>query len=163
MLIDPHPLADDRGLADDDTGAMVDEEMPPDSRARMDIDPGPLIGEFGDHPCHDRRAQLVQLMRDTVMQAGDGAGIAEQDLVDAARGGIGQKRRLDIAVDQFAHLRQRRTEQPRHQRRLFWRKGRVDILLPIGQLGADLAFQRGQRGEQFGRDKAILLLRRPRK
>ena len=36
-LIQPNTLADDRGLADDDSGAVIDEEVSPDVRGRMNV------------------------------------------------------------------------------------------------------------------------------
>ena len=36
-LIQPNTLADDRGLADNDSGAVIDEEVSPDVRGRMNV------------------------------------------------------------------------------------------------------------------------------
>ena len=160
MLIQAHAGADDRGFADNDAGAMVDEEARADRRAGVDVDPSTLVGELGNHARDDRRTQIVQLVRDTMMQAGDRAGVADEDFVGAARGGIAQKSGLDVAVDQPADIAERAGEQPHDRRGLIRGEGGARLHLPIAELTVDLAFQIGEGGGQLGGDEMILILRR---
>ncbi|KIU26476.1 hypothetical protein SR41_14310 [Sphingomonas melonis] len=106
------------------------------------------------------RAKIVQLVRDTVMQAGNRARIADEDFVGAARGGIAQEGSLDVAVDQPADIAERAGEQPHDRRGLIRREGGARLHLPIAELTVDLAFQIGEGGGQLGGDEMILVLRR---
>ncbi|MNP54557.1 hypothetical protein D3C76_1491220 [compost metagenome] len=54
-LINPHPLADDRGLADYHTGPVVDEEAAADLRARVNVDAGSRMGDFCAYPRQQRQ------------------------------------------------------------------------------------------------------------
>ena len=47
-LIDPYALAYDRGSANNNAGAVIDEETRADLRAWMNIDPGPRMSDFRD-------------------------------------------------------------------------------------------------------------------
>jgi len=47
-LIELHVVADEARLADDDAGAMVDEEALADARARVDVDAGARVRLLGD-------------------------------------------------------------------------------------------------------------------
>src|ERR1044072_9721747 len=62
-LIEAHPLADHRGFADDDAGAMVDEEAAADLRSRMDVDAGQRMGDLANLPRQEPGAQAMQGMR----------------------------------------------------------------------------------------------------
>ena len=59
-LIEPHVAADDGGLADDDAGAVIDEEARADRGAGMDVDAGLRMGDFRDDPREQRRAEPVE-------------------------------------------------------------------------------------------------------
>ena len=52
-------LADDRGLANHDARAVVDEEAAADLRAGMNIDAGGFMRDVGDQPGHDGNAEPV--------------------------------------------------------------------------------------------------------
>ena len=47
-LIEGHIVADLGGLADHHAHAVIDEEAPPDPRARVDLDPGHEAADLGD-------------------------------------------------------------------------------------------------------------------
>ncbi len=144
MLVQPHPRADDRGLADYHAGAMVDEEARPDRRARMDVDAGARIGDLGDDARHQRRAQLEQLMRQPVVHHRHRAGVADQDLVDAARGGIALEGGGDIAVDQPADLGQGGGEQADDGVAMIAIEPVAGLGLPIAQLAPDLRLEQAE-------------------
>ena len=84
-LIEAHPLADDRRLADDDAGAVIDEEAAADLGAGMDVDAGRRVRELGDDAGQDGRAELVERMREAVIDDGLHSGKAEQHLLGALR------------------------------------------------------------------------------
>ena len=63
-------VADSGGLTDNDTGAMVDEEIFADGGAGMDVDAGDGVGVFGHDPGQHGNTQSIQDMRQTVN--GDG-------------------------------------------------------------------------------------------
>ena len=125
--------------------------------AGVDVDRGALVGDLRQAARDDRRAQIVELVRDAVVQAGDRAGIADQDLVGAARGGVAEERGLDIAVDQAADAAEAGREQADDRRGLIgielWP---TQFGLPIGELGGDRALQFGGRGDQLGDDERLL-------
>jgi hypothetical protein len=56
-LVEAHPIADDRGFADDHAGTVIDEEAVADACARVDVDAGGGVGEFGDDARQQRHAQ----------------------------------------------------------------------------------------------------------
>ena len=60
MLVDVDPRAHDGGFPDHHAGAVVDEEAFADRRAGVDVDAGARIGELGDQPRDDRRAEIMQ-------------------------------------------------------------------------------------------------------
>jgi ADP-ribose pyrophosphatase YjhB (NUDIX family) len=157
MLVEAHPGADDRSLADDDAGAVIDEEAFADRRAGVDVDAGPLVGEFGDQPRDDRRAQAVQLVCDTVVEAGDRTGVADENFVSAARRGVAEERGLDIAVDQPADVAECIGEQANDRGRLIRVKGATRLRLPIAELMTDLALQFGEGGGELGGDEPVLV------
>ncbi len=67
-LIDPHAFADDGRLADDDAGAVIDEEAAADLRARMNVDAGLRMRELRDDARNDGRTEQMQRVRDAVMR-----------------------------------------------------------------------------------------------
>lgn len=156
MLIQPHPRADDRRLADHDAGAVIDEEARADLRTRVDIDAGAFVGDFRNEPRNDGGTQIVQFVCDAVVQAGDRAGIADQDLVHAARCRIAEKRRLDIAVDQAPDVAERGREQPHDGSGMVGLEG-PGLALPIAEFMADLTLEIGYRGQQLGDNESVLL------
>ena len=105
-LIQAHVAANDRGLADDDAGAVVDEEAFADLGARMNVDPCRRMRDLGDHPRQQRRAELVKNMRQPLVNDRRDARIADQHFVDAVRRRIAVECGADIGVEQGAHARQ---------------------------------------------------------
>src|SRR5690606_7487335 len=67
-LINTHALADDGGFADNDAGAMVDEEAGADLCPRMDVDTRLRVRQFGRHARPQMRGLVVELMGDAVME-----------------------------------------------------------------------------------------------
>jgi hypothetical protein len=65
-VIDAHVAADHRRLADDDARAMVNEEPLFDLGAGVDVDTRQGMGDLGDDPRQQRRAEPVELMRQAV-------------------------------------------------------------------------------------------------
>src|SRR4029079_19369291 len=79
-LVDPDAVADQRGLADDHTGSVVDEERRPDLGAGVDVDAGPAVGKLGHHAWNDYRALAEQGVGHPVHRDCIRARVAEQDL-----------------------------------------------------------------------------------
>jgi hypothetical protein len=59
-VIDRDIVTDDRGFTDHDAGPVVDEEAPPDGRARMDLDAGQRPYHLGERAREKRHAASVQ-------------------------------------------------------------------------------------------------------
>ena len=87
-LIELDVVADDRRLADDDAGAVVDEEVFADLGAGVDVDAGRAVGIFAHDARDERHAALIQLVRDAVDEDGIQTGVGEDDLLLAAGGGV---------------------------------------------------------------------------
>ena len=66
-LVELHVVANDRGLADDYAGAMVDVEAAPDGGARVDVDAGQGVGVLGDDARDERHALQVQRVGDALV------------------------------------------------------------------------------------------------
>lgn len=73
-LVEPHALADHSRLADDDAGAVVDEEARADLGAGMDVDARRGMCMLGDDAGDDRQIELVERVREPVMDDGLDAG-----------------------------------------------------------------------------------------
>ena len=80
-LVDLDPGADHAGLADDDAGAVVDEEMVADGGAGVDIDARFAVGMLAHDPGEHGHLQQIQLMGQPVDGHGEEARVAEYDLV----------------------------------------------------------------------------------
>ena len=65
-LVQLHIPADVARLADDDAGAVVDEEPRPDRRPGVDVDARLGVGELRHHPRDERHPEPVQLVGDAV-------------------------------------------------------------------------------------------------
>ena len=102
-LIELYVVADQRGLADHDAGAVVDDHRMAQRRAWMNVDAGPLVSPLGQDARQDRDSQLVEAMGDSMDGDGQEPGIGQDDLVDAFRRGIAplERRGVDhqLAVD----------------------------------------------------------------
>src|SRR3546814_20829237 len=68
-LIDRDIVADLGGLADDDAETMIDEEVPADLRARMDVDRGQETRQVIDEAREEEQPRFEQPVRDAVHTA----------------------------------------------------------------------------------------------
>ena len=85
---------------------MVDEQARPNACTGMDVDACAPMCQFRDDACQQRHTQHMQLVSQSMMDHGLHAGIAQQDLIDAARGRIAVVGGQHIAVEQAAQRRQ---------------------------------------------------------
>ena len=92
-LVQRHTPADLGRLADHHARAVVDEELGPDSRRRVDLDPRDRTAHVGDRPRHHRHLGVAKRMRDPVGEQRLHACPADQDL----EGGDPLRRRVAIA------------------------------------------------------------------
>ncbi len=113
-LIERDAVAEDRGLADDDAGAVVDEEPGADLGGVVDLDPGERPREVGERARKHRHARAVERVGDAMGQHGLDPGPAREHLEPshAERGRIALARRLDVAT----HLAHQRVEAVHHHR-----------------------------------------------
>ena len=88
--------ADLARLADDDASPMIDEEVIPDRRARVDVDAGPRMGPLGHHPGNEGHVEAVEDMGETVDRDRLEPGITEDHLVERPHGRIAVVGGLDI-------------------------------------------------------------------
>ena len=98
--------ADVAGFADDDAGAVVDEEAGADAGAGMDVDAGLGVGMLGHHARDQRYAEQQDLMGDAVNGDRLEAGIAEDDLVVALGGRVALEGGLDVLLQDQADVGQ---------------------------------------------------------
>ena len=89
---------------------MIDEERPTDRRARVQIDPGLLVGQLGHHARHDHRALAQERMGDAIHRDRVEARIAHDDLVEPGGRGVALERRADVGREHVAQRRQLRQE-----------------------------------------------------
>ena len=99
--------ADGGGLADDDAGAVVDEEMRSDGGAGMDVDAGDTVGIFGHHAGENGDAHGIELVGDAEDADGFKRRIGQHDLVRAFRGGVALVSGLYVRFQRGLDLRQR--------------------------------------------------------
>ncbi len=104
-------VADGGGLADNDTRAVINEEILADCRACVDINAGLLVGVL----CHNSRqigyAEAVELVSYAVNRDGDEAGIGEDDLLGTPGGRVALVDRLNVLDEKrldARHLREDR-------------------------------------------------------
>ena len=87
-LIDLHVVADDRGLAHHNAGAVVNKEIPADGGAGVDVDARDAVGVLRHDPGEHGDFQHIQHVRQPVHRDGKQSGVAEDDLVRAERSGV---------------------------------------------------------------------------
>ncbi len=106
-LVEGHATADLGGLADHHARAVVDEELRPDLRRRVDLDPGDGAGQVGDRPRRQRHPGLAQGVGDAVGEQRLHAGPAGEDLEggDPLRRRVAVARGVDIGSDPRAIAR----------------------------------------------------------
>src|SRR5205085_9600724 len=69
---------------------------------------GAVVRVLGHDARHERHTQTVEFVREPVSGNGVETGIAEDDLVEAARGRVAIVSRLHVCGERGAHLRQTR-------------------------------------------------------
>lgn len=89
---------------------MVNEEALSNLSAGMDVDSRFGMGVFRDDARDHRDADLMELMREPMADDGREPRKAENDLVDAPRGGVSLERRPHVLVEQRPHPRKARGE-----------------------------------------------------
>ena len=82
------------------------KKLLPICRAGMDVDAGLRMRALGDDARDDRYVELVERMREPVMDDGLDAGIAEQHLVEALGRRIAVVGRAHVAIEHFENSRQ---------------------------------------------------------
>ena len=117
-LIQAHPFTNDGRLADDDSGPMINEETGANLRARVDIDARHGMGNFRNHARYQGQAQLVKLMRQSMVDDRGNPWITHQHLINTASGRVPLKGRLQITVQQRPNLGQRLHKLPGKLKRL---------------------------------------------
>ena len=159
-LVDAHAIPDDGGLADHHARAVVDEKAVADARAGMDVDAGLGMRQFGHDAREQREITQIEFVRQPVMDDGHDAGIAEQHLVDAARGRVAVEGSLYIGVEERAYRGQRGGELPHNIHCAGFEFLLGDGRLParIAQLQAHLPQQCVQRGIKREADVEIFAL-----
>ena len=95
-LIQGDVVADDRGLADDDAHAMIDEEAPADFRAGMDFDSGDEPAELRQRPRGKSPAVNPQPVMKAVAPQRMQTGVEHDDLQPGLRRGIAFQYRGDV-------------------------------------------------------------------
>src|SRR5205085_429416 len=95
-LIEFDVRADLGRAADDDARAVIDEEARTDLCAGMYVYAGAVVRVLGHDARHERHTQTVEFVREPVSGNGVETGIAEDDLVEAARGRVAIVSRLHV-------------------------------------------------------------------
>ena len=75
-------------LAEDDALAVVDEQAPADPGTGMDLDAGLMPAALADPSRQKKVPALIQPVRDAVIDQNVKAGVQQNDLKHAARGGV---------------------------------------------------------------------------
>ena len=125
-LIQRHVVADNRGLSDHHTRAVVYREILTDLSTRMNIDTRLRVSLFGDDTRNHRHLQLMQLMGDAIMRHRVHTGITEDHLTIVRCSWIVVKQRLHIGIEQTLDLRQRSNKLKRQSLCL-----RIDLFLRL--------------------------------
>ena len=89
---------------------MVDEKARADGGARVDVDAGGAVRQLGHQPRQQRHAQLVQLVRQPVVDDGVDAGVAQQHLVHAVGRRVALVGGQHVGVEQAPDARQGESE-----------------------------------------------------
>ncbi len=157
-LIQPYPVTHYGRLADDNAGAMIDEEAAPDRCPGMNVDTRTRMGNFGDDAGDQRRAQIIEAMGEPMMDDRQHRWIADQHLIHAARGGIAQKRRFHIGIEQLPQARQALGEIADDARCFAIDIGRRPAMHDIEKLKAYLTIEAAERRLQRLRYESIFIM-----
>ncbi len=95
--------------------------------ARMDVDPRCRVGDFGNHPRDEWEPQLVQRVREPVVDDGRDARVAGEHFVDAPRGRVAFVGGQNVGLEQPANLRQAAGEIANQLLRLASARARVGL------------------------------------
>ena len=155
-LIELDVVADDRRLADDDAGAVVDEEILADLRTGVDVNAGRAVGVLAHDARDERNLALIELVRHAVDEDRVQAGVGEDDLLLAAGGGVAVEVCGHVFHEHRLDLRQAAQEAVAHGARalaqlalVLDRVGKRQVHL-LAQVGVDLAEQ--ELRKRLGRD-----------
>ena len=100
-------------LADDDAGAVVDEEVVADRGAGMDVDAGAAMGPLAHHARDERDRELVQQVGEAVDGDRLQAGVAKDDFGGRFARRVAVVGGLHVGGEQFANLGKLLEEQER--------------------------------------------------
>lgn len=95
-LIDFDVIPHDAGLADDDPGTMVDEQVAAKCGLGMDVDAVKAVRPLGNHPGQEVGAGIPNFVGQTVDHQGMEARITDHDLIGALASRISVDGSLDI-------------------------------------------------------------------
>ena len=101
-MVDFDVAAEAGGFADDDPGAVVDEEVRANLGTGVDIGAGALVGVLGKHAREKRNAEAIELVGDALQRDREDARVGEDDFLDAARGGVAPIGGLHIGLHDVA-------------------------------------------------------------
>ncbi len=104
VLVEPAPVTDSGGLADDDAGAVVDEEVVSDLGARMDVDACVAFRGFGEFTGVLLPALLVQFMSDTLSNDGVESWIRSDNLKVGLRSRVAFICGFDVAFEALSDI-----------------------------------------------------------
>ena len=99
-LVNFYAAADHRGLADDHTGAVVDEEGRANLRTGMNVNAGVAVGDFCQQAGQYRCAQTVEGIGDPMHRDGIVAGVGGDDLCLRGGGGVAAEESMQILLQQ---------------------------------------------------------------
>ena len=109
-VIQLHPLPNVAGLADDDSGPVIDEKMRADLCAGMNVDPGARVGPLRHEPRNERHFSFVKQMRHSLDRDRFDRRIRNDDLLVTRRSWIAFVGRVNIGPQDLAKLSQLRHE-----------------------------------------------------
>ena len=132
-LVELHVVSDHGGFADDDAGAVIDDDWMAQGRPGVNVYARPFVSPFGQHARQERHAQFAEAMGDAVDGDGQEAGVGQDDLVHALGRGVAA---LDgRGID--------------HQLPMYLRQSLEELLGDLGRI-ADVVLERPQQRPQFG-------------
>lgn len=126
-LVERDVAADDGGLADDNSRAVVDTEVVADGGAGMDVDARLRVGKLGDDAWKDRDGELVKLVGDAVVGYGVDHGVAEDDLTIVVGGGVVVEHCFHVGIEQAFHFGQAVDELQGEVGGTLWRQPLVGV------------------------------------
>lgn len=95
-LINLDVIPHDAGLADDDSGSVVDEQVAAESCLGMDVDTVEAVRPLGNHSGQEVGAGVPNLVGESVDHEGMEARVANYDFIGALAGRVSVDGGLDI-------------------------------------------------------------------